>query len=77
MRLDLVIECLKHSKSFWHSLSVLTTANLSSIEKRLDFDKIEDRCRQTVLIMVGAYDGEGYVFWEKNPGEGATGFFCA
>jgi len=54
------------SNAIWHSLGVMTTANLSCNNKVLTFEKIKEACLLSELIFVCAYDGEGYVFWEKN-----------
>jgi hypothetical protein len=74
---DLISLCLKYSFSFWHSLCVLTTADLTGITltKTLSLEKIMEICLATQLVMVGAYDGEGYVFWEKNLTAENKGFF--
>lgn len=62
---EALLKCMKASTSFWHSLCLLTTANLHNVTKTLTIDKIKEICSGTTLIMVGAYDGEGYIFWEK------------
>lgn len=63
---DLIIECLQQSKAFWHSLCVLTEAKFNDIiEQKLETDKIREICVNAKMVIVGAYDGEGYVFWEK------------
>lgn len=59
----LIIDCLNTSNAFWHSLCVLTKTYFST--KELDMKKIHEICLNTQLIMVGAYDGESYIFWEK------------
>jgi hypothetical protein len=66
---------LQVSGSFWHSLGVLTTANLSMVDKELSYENMLDICAKTELAFVGAYDGEGYVFWEKHPHKGTRGYF--
>ena len=53
---------------------MLTSANLTEVNKTLSLEKIKEICLKTELAMVGAYDGEGFVFWEKNLDEG-KGFF--
>jgi hypothetical protein len=64
---DLIKKCLRKSNAFWHSLCVLTRANFKDIKnKELSLAKIDEVCLKSELIFVGAYDGEGYIFWEKN-----------
>jgi len=72
---ELISKCLKHSLSFWHSLGVLTTADLPMVDKELSLENIKDICLKTEVAFVGAYDGEGYVFWERNPPEGSRRYF--
>lgn len=70
-----ISKCLTASTSFWHSLCLITGAKLANVTKKLDLEKIKEICTHAELIMVGAYDGEGYVFWENNPGHMRKGFF--
>lgn len=64
--LELILICLKSSNAFWHSLCVLTNADITpSQTEELSLKNFIDICQQTELVIVGAYDGEGYVFWEK------------
>lgn len=63
---ELIMQCLRASDAFWHSLCVLTkTSFKNKINKKLSLEKINDICLNTDLIIIGAYDGEGYIFWEK------------
>ena len=71
----IILECLRASNSFWHSLCVFTTADFTDVIKDLTLEKIKEICLSTELVMVGAYDGEGYVFWEKNLTNENKGFF--
>lgn len=63
---EVILQCLRFSTSFWHSLCVFTTADLNDVSKELSKKNIREICLMTEIVMVGAYDGEGYVFWEKN-----------
>ena len=72
---EVISKCLRASTSFWHSLCVFTTADFAGVIKFLSKEKIEEICLKTELIMIGAYDGEGYVFWEKNRVNVGRGFF--
>lgn len=63
---ELIIRCLRASNSFWHSLCVFTKTDFTDVvDKKLSLEKIKDICLNTDLIMLGAYDAEGYIFWEK------------
>jgi hypothetical protein len=65
---DLILRCLKNSNAFWHSLCLLTKISVSrSEENKLTFEKIKSICQSSVMIIMGAYDGEGYILWERNP----------
>lgn len=70
-------ETVKTTVEFWHFLSVLTTSETKiltpldnqELDKKpsypltnKDFDKI---CDHIKFVIAGAYDGEGYIFWEK------------
>lgn len=61
-----ITECLRASNAIWHSLCVMTTSTLNDlINKKLSDKKLTEICHNTKIIIVGAYDGEGYLFWEK------------
>lgn len=63
---ELVVECLRASTAIWHSLCVLTKKLLIPVNIReLNIDLIKQICTHVDKIMIGAYDGEGYIFWEK------------
>ncbi|MCB1106854.1 MAG: hypothetical protein KDK76_02015 [Chlamydiia bacterium] len=58
--------CLEESNAIWHSLCVLTRTNFDDIiNKKLTHEKLNELCQNAHIIILGAYDGEGYVFWEK------------
>lgn len=63
---QLINQCFYASNAIWHSLCVLSEINFTNnIEKKLSSKDIEYICLKAHLIIVGAYDGEGYIFWEK------------
>jgi hypothetical protein len=76
LSIELVLKCLKASFSFWHSLCVFTTADFTNVSKNLSLEKINEICLTIELVMIGAYDGEGYVFWEKKLTNASKGFFA-
>ena len=55
---------MENSNAFWHSLC-LTEADFMNVTDTLKIEKIKEVCLKTKLVMIGAYDGEGYVFWES------------
>lgn len=57
---------LKASHAFWHSLGMLTKADLQPNVYELNQEMFRNICLHTQMFFVGAYDGEGYVFWEKS-----------
>ena len=58
--------CLIQSNAFWHSLCVLTKSDCKEIKNQtLSLNQIIEICKNAQFIILGAYDGEGYVFWEK------------
>ena len=61
----LVARYLHNSKAFWHSICVLTEANLESSQIELSLDFLEQVGLKTKIILIGAYDGESYIYWEK------------
>ena len=62
----ILIDCMQKSNAFWHSLCVLTEVSFDDvINKQLTLEKIKEICQKTQMVVVGAYDGEGYIFWEK------------
>ena len=63
---ELISRVLFVSDAIWHSLGVLTEANLDEVvDKKFTPEKIEEICKKTTMIIMRAYDGEGYIFWEK------------
>ncbi len=64
---ELLSDCFSYSDAIWHSLCIVTGADCSKIiDKKLDLKNIEDICVDATLVVIGAYDGEGYVFWEPS-----------
>lgn len=62
----LLKRCFYVSDAIWHSLCILSEISLDcQNNKEITLDQINDMCLNVQLIMLGAYDGEGYVFWKK------------
>jgi hypothetical protein len=63
---SLIEKCLIASNGIWHSLCVLfKTLSIDETQKNLSLKEIETIAKNTSIAIVGAYDGEGYIFWEK------------
>jgi hypothetical protein len=59
-------EGLKLSNSFWHSLCILSNATIVDLTNRnLIREKLKEASEKTKVVIVEAYDGEGFIFWEK------------
>jgi hypothetical protein len=66
-----VLKTIQKSNQVWHFLTVLT--RLCNPLPRELTEKIIDRiCDNIEFVVAGAYDGEGYIFWEKSPSSRAT-----
>ncbi len=62
---ELIRSTINQSGVIWHTLFMLSFADNSKIiEKNITIDGIKEFCLNTRMLIIGAYDGEGYVFWE-------------
>ena len=60
-----IMECLRLSHSNWHSLCMISEQYPNEAdEKTLTQENISHLCLKIKLLILGAYDGEGYIFWE-------------
>lgn len=63
----IISKCLEKSNAIWHSLCVLSKIELKKEQDDVfGLKEIDTICVNAKLIIIGAYDGEGYVVWEKN-----------
>jgi len=61
-----ISKCLHNSNALWHSLCVVSKANYKSLkDQKITLNQIHEISTHAELVIVGAYDGEGYIFWEK------------
>lgn len=58
-----IYEAIRKSSQVWHSLIVLS--QLKSILSYLNNENINKICDNTKFVVAGAYDGEGFIFWEE------------
>jgi hypothetical protein len=64
--LEKLKKCFFYSNAFWHSLCVLTKYDCKKTNNHnISLDQIIEICKNVQLIILGSYDGEGYVFWES------------
>jgi hypothetical protein len=67
--IELINRCFQNSNAIWHSLCVLTEIDLTERKdknsKVLNLIDIKQICFCAKLVIIGAYDGEGYICWEK------------
>lgn len=62
---SLINRCLIASNGIWHSLCILFEHKFSNKKTMITSNEIIKIIKNTKLVLLGAYDGEGYVFWEK------------
>lgn len=64
--LETINRCFVASDAIWHLLCVLFKYDSPEISNhQITKDQIRKISENVEMIIVGAYDGEGYVFWEK------------
>jgi hypothetical protein len=59
-----IYKTIRKSSQVWHFLAVLTELK-KGIPSLVTDGVIQEICENTRMIVAGAYDGEGYIFWEK------------
>lgn len=64
--LENISRCVDNTNIVWYYISILTmTPSNLYFGNELTEDQITFCCRNTKKLVFGAYDGEGYIFWEK------------
>ena len=58
-------ETIRKSNQVWHFLAVLTRLK-NDLFSCLTDTIIHQICENLEFVIVGSYDGEGYIFWEKS-----------
>lgn len=62
-----ISKCIQKSNAIWHLLCVVTKSQCPNTDNgNISLEDLVDICRNIELIIIGAYDGEGYVFWERS-----------
>lgn len=63
---DTIVKCMHASNAFWHSLCVVGDRSFLKLTTHQTFiNDLENFCDSAKLIFIGAYDGEGYIFWKR------------
>lgn len=57
-------EVIGQSSCLWHFMAIITNINNTTAILLKDED-LDEICDHAQLVIVGAYDGEAYIFWEK------------
>ncbi len=65
--LDVLSACSDRSYAIWHSFCMISSS-YSKEKAQTEFtnNEMETICEQTYMILLLAYDGEGYIIWDKN-----------
>ncbi len=72
---DAVINAIHEINSLWHLVFILSQVeDLSISNKIITLQDITYFCKKIQMLVVGAYDGEGFVFWEPNSHQNQRGF---
>lgn len=61
-----IYKTIRKSKEVWHSLFILTRINIPII---LNEEIMNQICENVKYVIASAYDGEGYIFWERRLNE--------
>lgn len=59
-----IYKTIRKSNEIWHSLSALARLNFKPTHS-ISKEQIKSICNGTQYVLTTAYDGEGYVFWER------------
>jgi hypothetical protein len=62
---DLVIQCLRRSNVVWHSLCIGSVIQFKEHKKAITLEDMKNICLNAKFILIGAYDSESYIIWEK------------
>lgn len=65
--IETTLKCIETSNIVWHFLCLITNYDFNDTkEHKLTPDAIKEACLKIKELIIGAYDREGYIFWEKN-----------
>lgn len=64
---EVVKSAIDEVNALWHLLFIVTEIpNTILLGQQVSLEKIQKFCKNTLLLVVGAYDGEGFVLWEPH-----------
>jgi hypothetical protein len=63
--LEVIKNCLRASNEIWHSLCVIAPHCVCPQGKELTPEDTQKICSNIEMAITLAYDGEGYLYWEK------------
>jgi hypothetical protein len=59
-----IYETIRKSSQVWHFLAVITRLR-DALPPILTDEIMNQICENVKLVIAGAYDGEGYIFWKQ------------
>ncbi len=63
---DIIMDCLKASDIIWHSLCIVSKYPYKKNKyQSISREELEDIARNAEMILLLAYDAEGYIIWKK------------
>ncbi len=66
--LEKIQTAFRYCDIMWHSLIIISTSKLDFLpDQTISENDCIKICEKADLILVTAYDAEGYIFWEKTP----------
>ncbi|MCH9634058.1 MAG: hypothetical protein S4CHLAM7_07960 [Chlamydiae bacterium] len=61
-------KAFRYNDLIWHSLAVITSCIVEeTADKTLSVNDCINICKNAEIILVTAFDAEGYIIWEKDP----------
>ncbi|MBA2726699.1 MAG: hypothetical protein H0U49_00800 [Parachlamydiaceae bacterium] len=62
---EVILQGMSESDALWHHLFILTKVDyLNTPGQQVTLEDIRNFAKNTQLLILGAYDGDGYFFWE-------------
>lgn len=60
-----IYKAVRMTSQVWHFFAVLTSFEFCQQLKILQYQDLNSICENVKYLVTSAYDGEGYIFWEK------------
>lgn len=62
---ETIASAIGEANALWHLVFILTESDKSyAAGQEITLGEIKEFCKDTQLLIIGAYDGEGFVLWE-------------